>query len=134
MKLPAATCRVQKRKLILPPHPTLSRQGGGNNTEALLQAAGNHQVEMTRDEIKTALFSLFRDRFEIDDPDPDANLREEYEFDSIDAIEMLREIELMLGTQLTRAEKKQAMEIRTINQILDYIISLSAGAAQEDEK
>ena len=86
---------------------------------------------MTRDEIKTALLSLFRDRFEIDDPDPDANLREEYEFDSIDAIEMLREIELLLGTQLSRAEKKQAMEIRTINQILDYIMSLPGSAAPE---
>ncbi len=81
---------------------------------------------MTRDEIKTAILTLFEERFEIEDPDPDANLREEYEFDSIDAIEMLREIELLLGTELSRTEKKRAMEIRTINQILDYIMSLSA--------
>ncbi|MGD8367842.1 MAG: phosphopantetheine-binding protein [Desulfobacterales bacterium] len=86
---------------------------------------------MTREEIQTALLTLFRDRFEIEDPDPDADLREEYEFDSIDAIEMLREIELMIGAELSRTEKKRAMEIRTINQILDYIESLSTGAEKE---
>jgi acyl carrier protein len=86
---------------------------------------------MTREEIQTALLTLFRDRFEIEDPDPDADLREEYEFDRIDAIEMLREIELMIGAELSRTEKKRAMEIRTINQILDYIESLSTGAEKE---
>jgi acyl carrier protein len=89
---------------------------------------------MTRKEIETAILTLFRDRFEIEDPDPDANLREAYEFDSIDAIEMLREIELLLGTELSRAEKKRAMEIRTLNQILDYIMSLSAEAAGRTDK
>jgi acyl carrier protein len=89
---------------------------------------------MNREQTQTALLALFRDRFEIEDPEPDADLREEYEFDSIDAIEMLREIELMLGTELSRAEKKRAMEIRTINQILDYIESLSAGAGKETTK
>jgi hypothetical protein len=35
----------------------------------------------------------------------------------------------MLGSELTQAEKKNAMEIRTINHILDYIESLSAARA-----
>jgi acyl carrier protein len=81
---------------------------------------------MTRDEIQSEVLMVFKEQFEITSPDLDENLREAYEFDSIDAIELLREIEVLLGTQLTREEKKMAMDIRTINQILDYIESLAA--------
>ncbi|MGD8258944.1 MAG: phosphopantetheine-binding protein [Desulfobacterales bacterium] len=76
---------------------------------------------MTRDEIKSEIIKIFSEQFEIENPGLDEDLREAYEFDSIDAIELLREIEILLGSELTRAEKKNAMEIRTINQILDYI-------------
>ena len=76
---------------------------------------------MTRDEIKSEIIKIFSEQFEIENPGLDDDLRDEFEFDSIDAIELLREIETLLGSELTRAEKKNAMEIRTINQILDYI-------------
>ena len=76
---------------------------------------------MTRDEIKSEIIRIFSQQFEIENPGLDDDLREAYEFDSIDAIELLREIEILLGAELTRAEKKYAMEIRTINQILDYV-------------
>lgn len=76
---------------------------------------------MTRDKIKSEIIRVFSEQFEIENPGLDDDLREAYEFDSIDAIELLREIEILLGSELTRAEKKNAMEIRTINQILDYI-------------
>lgn len=51
----------------------------------------------------------------------DADLRETYEFDSIDAIELLLAIETFLDTEISQEEKKQAISIRTINQICDYI-------------
>ena len=76
---------------------------------------------MTRDDIKSEIIRIFSQQFEIENPGLDDDLRDGYEFDSIDAIELLREIEILLGSELTRAEKKNAMEIRTINQILDYI-------------
>ena len=76
---------------------------------------------MTRDEIQAEITRIFSEQFEIENPGLDDDLRNEYEFDSIDAIELLREIEVLLGSELTRAEKKNAMEIRTLNQILDYI-------------
>ena len=76
---------------------------------------------MTRDKIKSEIIRIFSEQFEIENPGLDDDLREAYEFDSIDAIELLREIEILLGSELTRAEKKNAMEIRTINQVLDYI-------------
>ncbi len=81
---------------------------------------------MTRNEITQRLIKIFLERFEIDNPGLDDNLREEHEFDSIDAIELLHEIELMLGSALTQDEKKQAMGISTLNQIVDYIETLAA--------
>jgi len=81
---------------------------------------------MTRDEITSEIMRIFRDQFEIENPGLDDDLRDDHEFDSIDAIELLREIEIMLDSELTQAEKKNAMEIRTINDILDYIELLSA--------
>jgi acyl carrier protein len=85
---------------------------------------------MTRDEIKYEIIRIFREQFEIENPGLDEDLREIYEFDSIDAIELLREIEIFLNSELTRAEKKKAMEIRTVNQILDYVELLSLTRAK----
>jgi acyl carrier protein len=85
---------------------------------------------MRRAEIKSEIIKIFRDQFEIENPGLDEDLREVYEFDSIDAIELLREIEILLQSELTRAEKKKAMDIRTINQILDYIEWLSLRRAK----
>ena len=84
---------------------------------------------MTRNEIKSEIIRIFRDQFEIENPGLDDDLRDAHEFDSIDAIELLREIEIMLGSELSQAEKKKAMEIRTINDILDYIELMSAARA-----
>lgn len=80
---------------------------------------------MTRDKIIAQLLVFFRKEFEIENPGLDDNLREKHGFDSIDAIELLLNIEKMLGYELTQEEKKQAMDIRTINQICDYIESLA---------
>jgi acyl carrier protein len=80
---------------------------------------------MERDAIKAAIIRIFEEKFEIVGPSADDNLRDAYEFDSIDAVELLHEIEILLDTRLTQAEKKNAMEIRTINQIMDYIEALA---------
>ncbi len=81
---------------------------------------------MTRTEIEEHILDVFRGNFEIENPRLDDNLREEHNFDSIDAIELLLEIEKMLGSELTQEEKKRAMDIRTIRQVCDYIESLIA--------
>ena len=80
---------------------------------------------MTKAEITSAILNIFNEQFEIENPSLDDDLREVYEFDSIDAIELLREIEVLLNTQLTREEKKAAMDIRTINHIVDYVADLA---------
>jgi len=80
---------------------------------------------MTRDEIKDHILQIFRKEFEIENPDLNDNLRDKHEFDSIDAVELLLQIEKMLGAELTQEEKKQAMDIRTINDICDYVEAMA---------
>ena len=84
---------------------------------------------MTKTEITAAILEIFSTQFEIEKPGLDNDLRDAYEFDSIDAIELLREIEILLNTQLTRDEKVAAMEIRTISQIVDYVNDLALSRA-----
>ncbi len=79
---------------------------------------------MTRDELEKNIVTILVDEFEFENPGLSDNLRDDHGFDSIDAIELLAKIEEMLGFQLTRKEKEQAMTIRTINDILDYIESM----------
>jgi len=76
---------------------------------------------MKRDELQKEILTILIDEFEFEQPGLDDNLRDDHGFDSIDAIELLGKIEQLLGFSLTRAEKEQAMSIRTINDILDYI-------------
>ena len=78
-------------------------------------------MALLREQIINELIRIFEDCFEIKNPGMDDNLRDEHEFDSIDAIELLGKIEIILDFSLTRDEKEKAMEIRTINDILDYI-------------
>jgi acyl carrier protein len=80
---------------------------------------------MTREEIQSEILKILFREFEIENPDLDYDLREKYEFDSIDAIELLVEIENLLKTELTQEEKKQAMDIRTINHICEYVEALA---------
>lgn len=81
---------------------------------------------MTREDIVNEVKRVFSEQFEVEELVFDTDLRDAYEFDSIDAIELLREIEIFLGTPLSRDEKKMAMEIRTADQIVAYIEQLAS--------
>jgi len=76
---------------------------------------------MTRDEFKDKILTILTEDFEFEQPGLDDNLRDDHGFDSIDAIELLGKIEILLGFTFTREEKEKAMEIRTINDILNYV-------------
>ena len=82
-------------------------------------------MTLTREKIENEILKIFSKEFEIENPGLDDNLRDMHEFDSIDAIELLGEIETLLNAELTQNEKKRAMDIRTINQICDYVESLA---------
>ena len=79
---------------------------------------------MKQEDIQERITSILVEDFEFKNPGPDDHLRDVHGFDSIDAIELLAKIETFLGFRLTREEKEQAMSIRTINDILDYVEKL----------
>lgn len=79
---------------------------------------------MTREQIEERILEIMKVEFEVENPEMDDNLREKHGFDSIDAITLLEMIEDLLDSQLSQDEKKMAMEIRTINQICDYVEGL----------
>ena len=81
---------------------------------------------MTRDQITGAILEIFHREFEMENPGLDDDLRETGEFDSVDAIELLLEIERFLKRELTHEEKQMAMEIRTIRQVIDYVELMAA--------
>ncbi len=79
---------------------------------------------MDREEIKKSILKILEEDFDIENPGEDKNLREEYDFDSIDAIDMLVAVEAFLASPLTVQEKKKAVNIRTLNHICDYVEEL----------
>ena len=85
-----------------------------------------NSTTLTRNELEKRILTILTDDFEFEHPGLDDNLRDDHGFDSIDAIELLGKIELMLGFSLSREEKEKAMGIRTINDILDYIETIQA--------
>ena len=80
---------------------------------------------MTKDAITAAILEIFRREFEMENPGLDDDLRAGGEFDSVDAIELLLEIERFLNSELSHQEKQSAMEIRTIRQVIDYVEGLA---------
>jgi acyl carrier protein len=80
---------------------------------------------MTREEIQKEILEIMEAKFEIEDPGLDDDLREAHNFDSIDAIDLIASIEAMLDASLTDDDKKAALDIRTINDIVSYVFRLS---------
>jgi acyl carrier protein len=76
---------------------------------------------MTKEQITQEILNIFRREFEMENPGLDDDLRETGEFDSVDAIELLLEIERLLHTELMHEEKQMAMEIRTFRHVIDYV-------------
>ncbi|KGO35416.1 MAG: acyl carrier protein [Desulfoprunum sp.] len=85
---------------------------------------------MTRDVLQEKILDILVRDFEFQDPQLDDNLRDDHGFDSIDAIELLGKIERIFGFSLTREEKEKAMDIRTINDILDYLEPIYQGRSK----
>lgn len=84
---------------------------------------------MDRDEIQTTIINFIETNFEMSDVGLDDDLNAVHGFDSIDAIELLREIETLMDAKLTRDEEETAMTIRTVNEIVDFIEKAMADRA-----
>lgn len=89
---------------------------------------------MERQEIQSKIYKVFREQFEIEDPGLHDDLRTMHGFDSIDAIELLIELEKLFHISLDQELKKDAVvKIRTVSQICDYVEQLisAQGAAKQ---
>ncbi len=84
---------------------------------------------MEREEIQTTIINFIETNFEMSDIGLDDDLNAVHGFDSIDAIELLREIETLMKTKLTRDEEEAAMTIRTVNEIVDFVEKAMADRA-----
>ncbi|WP_020585943.1 acyl carrier protein [Desulfobacter curvatus] len=84
---------------------------------------------MDREEIQTTIINFIETNFEMSDVGLDDDLNAVHGFDSIDAIELLREIETLMDAKLTRDEEETAMTIRTVRQIVDFIEKAMADRA-----
>ncbi len=84
---------------------------------------------MDREEIQTTIINFIETNFEMSDVGLDDDLNAVHGFDSIDAIELLREIETLMKNKLTRDEEEAAMTIRTVNEIVDFIEKAMADRA-----
>jgi len=84
---------------------------------------------MTIEEIQKEILEIMEAKFEIEDPGLDDDLREVHNFDSIDAIDLIASIEAMLDTSLTDDDKKAALDIRTIHDIVSYVHKLAEAKA-----
>lgn len=84
---------------------------------------------MDREEIQTTIIDFIEENFEMSDVGLDDDLNAVHGFDSIDAIELLREIETLMKNKLTRDEEEAAMTIRTVNEIVGFIEKAMADRA-----
>jgi len=84
---------------------------------------------MERKKIESTIIDFIETNFEMSDVGVDDDLNAVHGFDSIDAIELLREIETLMDGKLTRDEEEAAMGIRTVRQIVDFIEKAMADRA-----
>mgnify|MGYP000109035846 CR=1 FL=1 len=77
----------------------------------------------TREEIYTALTTIFVDDFEIEQEaiSLEANLYEDLELDSIDAIDLVVKLKTLTGKRL---EPNAFKQVRTVNDVIDALENL----------
>jgi acyl carrier protein len=78
---------------------------------------------MERNELYGQLRNILIDQFELDEASisPDANLYDELELDSIDAVDLLVQLKNITGKKISPDDFK---DVRTINDVIDALTDL----------
>ena len=78
---------------------------------------------MDRNELYGQLKNILIDQFELDESSitPDANLYDELELDSIDAVDLLVQLKNITGKKISPDDFK---DVRTINDVIDALTEL----------
>jgi acyl carrier protein len=78
---------------------------------------------MDKNELYDQLKNILVDQFELDESSisPDANLYDELELDSIDAVDLLVQLKNITGKKISPDDFK---DVRTINDVVDALADL----------
>ena len=78
---------------------------------------------MDKNELYDQLKNILTDQFELDESSitPDANLYDELELDSIDAVDLLVQLKNITGKKISPDDFK---DVRTINDVIDALTDL----------
>ncbi len=78
---------------------------------------------MDKNELYGQLKNILIDQFELDEASisPDANLYDELELDSIDAVDLLVQLKNVTGKKISPDDFK---DVRTINDVIDALTAL----------
>lgn len=78
---------------------------------------------MDKNELYDQLKNILIDQFELDESSitPDANLYDELELDSIDAVDLLVQLKNITGKKISPDDFK---DVRTINDVIDALTDL----------
>jgi acyl carrier protein len=82
---------------------------------------------MERSEVIRKVDSVLMDEFEIEREllTPDANLYEELDFDSLDAVDLIAALEREFAVKIDRQDaERQIREIRTLSHVYDFVESM----------
>lgn len=79
---------------------------------------------MTRDDIFQKLQTILHDNFEIEPAriTPDANLYEDLDLDSIDAVDLVIHVQDLLGTKVSPEQFKAARTVEDVIQIVQALL------------
>ncbi len=85
---------------------------------------------MNRCEVEEKIIKALKEEFKLDHIQVDESLVDQYEFDSVDALNLLTAIEQVFEFKkpLSIQEERRAMEMlmvdSTVNHIVDYVVEL----------
>ena len=89
----------------------------------MLDTELSYNLDMNEDELYERIKSILVDQFEVDESavSLDANLYEELEIDSIDAVDLLVQLKELTGKKIPPEAFK---DVRTIRDVLDALTAL----------
>jgi len=82
-------------------------------------------MTVTREDIARRIDELLAGEFEVprEELSPEGRLFEDYDLDSLDAIDMLLAIEKIFDVKLTEEERGKARAIRLVRDVYDFVFA-----------
>jgi acyl carrier protein len=87
-------------------------------------------MAIAREEVQEKVNRLLVEEFEIPEEElsPEGKLFEDYELDSLDAIDILLALERIFGIKLTEEQRARAKKIRLVKDIYGFVLEVVASS------